>query len=145
MLLEIQPHYLDDLRLYLPDGSGGFHVRETGDLHPFVTRDVPARGFVFSIDFPAPAPQTLYLRVQTTSTSLVLPRAFVPAAHAVAQTTDYLLLGFYYGLMAAMLLFNLWRGHWRHDAEHRAFLIYALTVLLFMLALKSASCSAPTR
>ncbi len=72
---EHQPSYLDDLRLYLPDGSGGFHVRQTGDLHPFATRDVPARGFVFRIDFPDATPQTLYLRVQTSSTSLVLPHA----------------------------------------------------------------------
>lgn len=77
LLLEIQPPYLDDVQLYLPDGSGGFHRRQTGDRYLFGTRDIPTRGFVFRVAFPSPAAQTLYLRVETTSTSLVLPRVSI--------------------------------------------------------------------
>lgn len=134
LLLEIQPPYLDDLQLYLPDGAGGFQMRRSGDTHPFTLRDVPGRGFVFRVIFADSTPKTVYLRVETTSTSLVLLRAWQPPDYVEAQSADYLLLGLYYGLLVAMLLFNLWHGHWRHDPEHRAFLFYLLTVLLFMLA-----------
>jgi signal transduction histidine kinase len=134
LLLEVMPPYLDDLQLYLPNGTGGFTLSQSGDTHPFAARDIPARGFVFRVPFPDQTAQTLYLRVQTTSTSLVILRAWEPTAYVKALTKDYLLLGLYYGLLGAMLLFNLWHGHWRHDREHRAFLIYLLTVLVFMLA-----------
>lgn len=49
LLLEIQPPYLDDLRLYLPNGRGDFLLRQTGDTHPFASREIPARGFVFRV------------------------------------------------------------------------------------------------
>lgn len=134
LLLEVLPPYLDDLQLFIPDGRGGFELRRSGDTHPFSSRDVPARGFVFRLIFNDAAPQTFYLRVATTSTSLVSLRVWESAAFIEAQGAEYLLLGLYYGLLAAMLIFNLWHGYWRHDPEHRAFLIYAFSVFLFMAA-----------
>lgn len=135
LLLEIQPPYLDDLRLYLPDGRGGFRLRQTGDTHPFSSRDIPVRGFVFPVEFSGNATETLYLRVETTSTSLVLPRVWRPDDFLAAHSAENLFLGIYYGLLIALLLINLWHGHWRHDPDHRAFLLYALSVLGFSLAL----------
>lgn len=135
VLLDIQPPYLDDLQLYQPDGRGGFHLRRTGDIYNFDSRDLPTRGFVFNIDFATTQPQVLYLRVETTSSSLVLPRVFAPDDYVTAQSTEYLVLGLYYGVLAAVLILNLWSGQWRHDPEHRAFMIYALVVLGFMLSI----------
>jgi len=134
LLLEVMPPYLDDLKLFVPDGGGGFDMRQGGDLHPFSSREIPGRNFLFLIDLDQEQSQTFYLRVSTTSTSLVILRAWHPAAYANTMATEYLLLGLYYGLLLAMILFNLWHGHWRHDAEHRSFLAYLLTVFLFMLA-----------
>lgn len=131
LLLEIQPPYLDDLRLYLPEKEG-FRERQGGDLHPLRIREVPSRGLSFAIDFPGAAEeQTLYLRVASSSTSLVMPRLWQMEDFMQVQQTEHLLLGMYYGLLLAMLLFNLWHGHWRHDAAHRAFLLYLLITCLY--------------
>lgn len=135
LLLEILPPYLDDLRLFTPDGEGGYRLRRGGDLLPMSARELPSRSFVFRIDFNEDAAQTLYLRVATSSTSLIVLRAWEPIDYMGTLVTEYLLFGLYYGLLLAMLLFNLWHGHWRHDVEHRSFLVYLLTVFLFMLAL----------
>ncbi|KAB7624166.1 sensor histidine kinase [Alkalilimnicola sp. S0819] len=135
LLLEIQPPYLDDLRLYIPDGVGGYTRHQTGDHYPYAQRAIPHRAYTFRVHFAKAAPQTVYLRVQTTSTSLAFPRAFVPDAYAAQISTEYLLLGLYYGALLVMLLFNLWHGHWRHDPDHRAFLYYLLATLLFMVSL----------
>lgn len=132
VLLEVQPPYLDDLQLYVPDGHGGYVLRQSGDRHPFSSRDVPARSFVFRFDLPDDGAHTVYLRVQTSSTSLVVLRAFRQGGYAEALASEYLLLGLYYGLLLAMLLFNVWHGHWRHAPDHRAFLAYLMAVLLFM-------------
>ncbi len=135
LLLEIQPPYLDDLRLYVPDGDGGFDVRQAGDRWPLAARDLPVRGFVFRILFPEAKAQTVYLRVATTSTSLVLPKAYAPGEYVGDSAHETLFLGLYYGALVALLLVNLWHGHWRHDATHRAFLAYLATVMLFLFGL----------
>ena len=35
---------IDDLRLYVPDGNGDFHMRVMGDRLPFKQRDVQLKG-----------------------------------------------------------------------------------------------------
>ncbi|WP_430010225.1 sensor histidine kinase [Methylophaga lonarensis] len=134
LLLEIQPPYLDDLKFFIPDGLGGFQQRQTGDLYPFSSRDLSARAFVLSADLAPDTSQTLYLRLETTSTSLLFLRAFQPEDYAAVLSKDYLLLGLYYGILLVLLLFNLWHGHWRHDDSHRAFLVYLAVTSLFMLS-----------
>lgn len=135
LLLEIQPPYLDDVRLYQADAGvpGGWRETRGGDLLPFSMREIATRNPVFRVEAPQAGTQTLYLRIQTSSTSMAILQAWTAADHDNAIASEYLLLGLYYGLMVAMLLFNLWHGHWRHDAAHRAFLAYLLGVFAFML------------
>ncbi len=135
LLLEAQPPYLDDVRLFLPQpGRPGYFVQKTaGDIHPYSDREVPGRNFVFSVDFPDDRPQTLYLRLETTSSSLLFVRAWQNAEFVAAQTREYLVLGLYYGLLLAVLLLNLWHGQWREEAAYRNFMAYLTSVILLML------------
>lgn len=137
LLLEIQPAYLDDIRLYLPraDAPGAFIEKVSGDLHPFDAREIPNRNFVFNVPFPDAQAQTLYLRLATSSTSFLLVRAWNPPDFLRAQTREYALLGLYYGLMLALLLFNLWHGHWREEPAYRPFMAHLIGVLLLMPAM----------
>ena len=67
--LEVMPPFLDDLRLFTPDGAG-FAERRSGDRLPFASREEDYRGFIFKLALADSAPHTYYLRLQTTSTSL---------------------------------------------------------------------------
>ncbi len=49
IFLQISYPMIDSIRLYRPDGRGGFTVSETGDLLPFSHREVENVGFVFRI------------------------------------------------------------------------------------------------
>jgi len=105
-LLEVLPSYLDDLRLYEPDGRGGMRERITGDLLPFTAREVEYRGFVFKLDVPAGS-STYYLRVRTTSTQAAVLNLWQSPYYAVAVQREYLFFGLQSGLLLATALLSL--------------------------------------
>ena len=137
LLLEAQPSYLDDIRLYLPRAGepGAFTEKVSGDLHPFGSRELPGRNFVFYVHFADAQPQTLYLRLQTSSSSFLLLRAWNPPDFLHTHAREYALLGLYYGLMLALLLFNLWHGQWRQEPAYRPFMAQLAAILLLMPAM----------
>ncbi|MCF8157531.1 MAG: response regulator [Rhodoferax sp.] len=104
--LEVQPPFLDDLRLYVP-GAAGFTERRSGDLLPFALREEESRGFVFKLALPDTTARTFYLRLQTTSSSLLVLRLWDPARFHAANTLEYAVLGALYGFYAMIFLFNL--------------------------------------
>lgn len=78
--LDIQPPVLDDIRLFepAPQHPGQWLERRSGDNLPFAAREVPYRGFVFKLWHSTPAAQTYYVRLETSSTSVLTPRLLSP-------------------------------------------------------------------
>ena len=84
--LEVMPPFLDDLRLFTPDGAG-FAERRSGDRLPFASREEEYRGFIFKLALADSAPHTYYLRLQTTSASLVTLQLWQPERFQGAKAT----------------------------------------------------------
>ena len=101
--LRIQPTFLDEVALYEPDPvqPAGWRVRLTGDRH--VNPDRPASTLGFSISPPPSQTETTYyLRLQTTSTSLLAVRALgADEARADDQRRQFIHM-LYLGVMLAM-------------------------------------------
>ena len=134
--LEVHPPYLDDLRLYrpLPEQPGAFEEIRQGDLLPFQAREYPYRSFIFGIPFIDGEPQTLYLRLQTSSSSTAILRQWRPEAFKAAQPREYGLQGLYYGVLLTILLLALWHGLWRSEPLLRAYVLYLSASLALTLA-----------
>ena len=62
---------LDEIRLYEPDGRGGFSMRKTGDIYPFNQREIANANFVFLLK-QKPGETTYYLRIASV-TALTIP------------------------------------------------------------------------
>ena len=126
LLLEIHPPYLDDVQIYLsqPQAGGTFEVRHAGDLLPHAAKEFPHRAFVLAVDFADARPRTVYVRLQTTSSSVLAIKAWLPKEFAEHMAREYALLGVLFGLFFAGLLANLWQGLWRNEAIHRCFIAY---------------------
>lgn len=126
LLLEMHPPYLDDLQIYLsqPQAGGTFEVRHAGDLLPHAAKEFPHRAFVLAVDFADARPRTVYVRLQTTSSSVLTVKAWLPKDFAQHTAREYALLGAMFGLFFAGLLANLWQGLWRNEALHRRFIAY---------------------
>lgn len=131
VLLEIHPPYLDDLQIYLsrPEANGAFEVRRAGDWRPHAAKEYPYRAFVFRVAFADERPRTVYVRLRTSSSSVMALKAWEPS-HFVAQASrEYVLLGLLMGLFLAGLAANLWQGLWRHEALYRRFIAYMAAAL----------------
>lgn len=132
-LLRILPPYLDDLRLYEPDGSGDFRERRAGDIFSFAQRETPYRGFALKLDLPDDRPRTYFLRLQTTSTSVMHLSLWTSSAFAAATQPEYLLFGLFHGALALMLVHLLF--YWRRF-QNRSYLYFLGSIAAaLMLAL----------
>lgn len=132
IFLEIHPPYLDDLQIYLsqPEKNGAFEIRHAGDLRPHSAKEYPYRAFVFRVEFADDGSRTVYVRLQTSSSSVMAIKAWEPS-HFVAQSSrEYALLGLLGGLFLAALAANLWQGLWRHEALYSRFIAYMAAALV---------------
>lgn len=135
--LEMQPPFVDDLRLYepMPSAPGAaptLRERRYGDHLPFASREVPYRAFVSRLQLPDTQPRTYYLRLQTTSTSMAFLHLWQPPEFHQAVALEYTLQGVFYGLMATVLLLNLLYWAWLRHAFYGYFSLHVLIIgLLF--------------
>ncbi|MCK9387176.1 MAG: sensor histidine kinase [Sulfuritalea sp.] len=137
--LEVQPPFLDDIRLYepLPASPGAtpaFREQRGGDHQPFATREIAYRAFVARVNLPDTEPRTFYLRLQTTSTSMAFLRLWQPREFQQAAAMEYLLLGLFYGLMATVLVLNLLYWAWLRDSFYGYFSLHVLILGLLYSA-----------
>lgn len=130
--LDILPPYLDDLRLYVPtpDHPGDFLERRAGDRLPFAAREVPYRGFVFKLDHDDSQPRTYFLRVQTSSTSLVVPRLWAPQQFLAAVAAEYGLLMGLIGVLLVVAVLAAVSWHLMREPIYPRFILYLLTLVL---------------
>ncbi len=105
--LEIEPSYLDDVRLYIQHGDS-FDRQSAGDLLPLSQR-ANHNTALFRLNLPE-GETRIFLRVKTSSTMAVIPRLWTPAALDAARQQSLTLHGAYFGLMLAVILFNLVNG-----------------------------------
>ena len=104
--LEVMPPFLDDLRLFEPQATG-FAERRSGDRLPFASREEDYRGFTFKLALADNAPHTFYLRLQTTSTSLLTLQLWQPERFHAATNLEYTTIGLSFGFFLLILLLNL--------------------------------------
>ena len=134
MLLEFQPPYVDDLRIYLSQSQalGQFDVRYGGDRYPQTSKEIPYRAFIYRVFFEDDRSRRVYVRLQTTSSSVLIVNALEPRQLAKKISQEYLFFGLLLGLILIGLLVNVWNGLWRTEPTYRWYIAY-LTATLFNL------------
>ena len=134
-VLEVRPPFLDDIRLYLPQPGGGFVEKTAGDRLPFSHREIPYYGHALSIPALAPAGATFYIRLQTTSSSILALRHWTYDGFRNAQANESAGLGVYYGVLLTLLVLLAWQGRWRSDGMTRSFMGFTAAIVLGALGM----------
>jgi diguanylate cyclase (GGDEF)-like protein len=106
-LLEVAYSSLDRVEVYTPRAGGGFNVQAAGDLQPFAERPFPHRNLVFPLTLSGEADQTIYMKVVSAGNLTIPATLWQPAAMHYHDQLSYALLSVYYGLLLALLLYNL--------------------------------------
>ncbi|MDF3935406.1 diguanylate cyclase [Pseudomonas citronellolis] len=133
--LEVDAVNLQQLSLYLPDGHGGYRELRSGEAEPFAEgRDRTYRRPVFRLP-EGTGPLRLYLRAQDPAGNSFPLRIWSLDGLQDHRAETNLFLGVVYGLIAALLLYNLFILVSLRD---RAYLWYVLTTgfaLLFSMGM----------
>ncbi len=123
LFLEIAYPLIDFIRIYEPDGDGGFRHTQLGDHQPFAERPLIQNGFSIPLPVPPGDAQEYYVQVHTTSVfdvpiTLSSAKNFFEY-HYDSQWQN----GLFYGLLAGLLAYNLFIYL---STRERAFLFYIL-------------------
>ena len=125
--LEINYPLLDHLQLYLQTPDGRVSQQESGDRFAFTQRPVQVRNFWFPLQLPS-GNSHLLIRVDTTST-VFLP-VFFSTYGASAQAQENLMAwnGAFYGMLFAMVFYNLFLFLSLREATYFWYVAYGLNV-----------------
>lgn len=105
-LLVFEPTWLDDVQLTLFSGNSEIAVFQGGDLVPFSQRAIAHQKINFELTIP-PGKSSLLVRTQTRDPYLVRMVLWERSAFYQYDAKEKLFLGVLYGVIIAMLLYNL--------------------------------------
>jgi PAS domain S-box-containing protein len=127
--IELPHPGLDHVQLYVPGAAGYAKRYEVGDHQAFADRPIEHRHFIFPVTLPADQVVTLYFRVQTDDTLEVPLRVWNPQRFEAADNVRDMTLGLYYGVIFAMLVYNLFIFIKLRDSPYLYYLIFSLTMV----------------
>ncbi|GHA73535.1 sensor domain-containing diguanylate cyclase [Cognatilysobacter bugurensis] len=122
-----------DVHLRFSDGRVAHYA--SGDAHPFGARSVPYRHPNFWLELPPDTPVDLYIRVKSTSSMQVPFWLHTPVAFAESSRDAQFGIGIYYGMLLALLFYNLVLWLNLRDATYFWYLLHigAFGLVLFTL------------
>jgi two-component system, sensor histidine kinase LadS len=134
LVLRIQPPYLDDLRLFESTPSG-WRERVAGDRHPYSGRESADVAFTFEVQANAHNQGVFYLRLKTTSSSIIDIQALTPRDSAQEAAAFERFMGINIGLMSGVLIWAVLQFFlFNKDRLVLKFIAYELITLLIALA-----------
>lgn len=113
LIIRIQPSFLDGIQLFDPAYPRGGN-RIVGDQHPWDANEYSSLNFNFLIP-EGQAPRYIWLRLQTTSTTLMRAQVFNAQDISALDRTQELGFALYISLLAIVFLWSL--GIWVVDRE----------------------------
>ncbi|WP_020407950.1 EAL domain-containing protein [Hahella ganghwensis] len=106
-LIEIGYPLLDYVEMFQVSGGTIVQHYNTGDRHPFSSRAIEHRHFLFPISLNSYGHNTIYLRVKSESSLQVPIHIAEEVEFYTNDQTDLMRNSVYYGMMLVMILFNL--------------------------------------
>lgn len=135
LILRIQPPYLDEVRLFESTASG-WRERVAGDYHPSASRESADVAFNFEVQANAHNQGVFYLRLQTTSSSIIDIQALTPRDSAEQAADFERFMGINMGLVAGVLIWAVLQYFLlNRDQLVLRFIAYELITLLIALAI----------
>jgi diguanylate cyclase (GGDEF)-like protein len=137
VLLEIAFPSIDRVEFHLPEPrleeAPRYWTRVAGDDYPWAAREVKHRNHVFRFSVPQQSgPHAYYLRLESHSVLTVPLTLWRPEAFAARDRDVQLVLGLFYGLALALVLYNLMLFFAVRDRTYLIYVLYATAFGLFL-------------
>jgi signal transduction histidine kinase len=135
LVLRIQPPYLDDVRVFERIPNGTWRERIAGDWHAYANRESADVAFTFAVQRNAHNQGVFYVRLRTTSSSIMDVRALTPRDSAEQAAGFERFMGLNTGLVAGVLIWAVLQFFLvGRDRLLLRFIAYELITLLIAMA-----------
>jgi hypothetical protein len=125
-----------DLQLYQPDGQGGWLLRQSGERVPYhESRDHPYRRMVFDLPPLGEQPTTFYLRAFDPAGNSFPLRIWQLDELKQLAASENLVLGVIYGVIFALLLYNLFILISLRDKAYFWYVLTTAFALVFIISM----------
>lgn len=125
-----------DLQLYQPNGQGGWQLRQSGERVPFSeSRDHPYRRMVFDLPILGEQPTTFYLRAFDPAGNSFPLRIWQLDELTQLAARENLALGAIYGVVFALLLYNLFILISLRDKAYFWYVLTTAFALVFIISM----------
>jgi diguanylate cyclase len=134
-LLEINHPLLDEITLFLFAGEELLQEVQTGDSRPFAERPLKFREFILPLRLPSTEQATIYLRVKSSGSVQVPLELWQEAAFYEQDEMETAIIGVYFGIILAMILYNLFLYLRVYEAAYIYYVLYVVMFGLFIAGL----------
>jgi diguanylate cyclase (GGDEF)-like protein len=125
-----------DLSIYLPDENGNWHVRQSGEIASHrAGRDHDSRHMLFKLPQLGQTPLTFYLRTYDPAGNSFPMRVWQLDDLNQQAAEENLALGIIYGIIAALLLYNLFIFFSLRDSAYFWYVLTTAGALLMILSM----------
>ena len=131
--LRLKAPLLDYIDIYFVANNGSIDYRQSGAAYPFSQREVQSLNYLFKI----PNEQsTAYIRLRS-NFALQVPVEIASLAYFnQANTQEHWTLGLYFGLMLAMVFYNLFIYYSIRDKAYISYILYTIFLALTYASFK---------
>ncbi|GGX05919.1 sensor histidine kinase [Undibacterium macrobrachii] len=128
--MEVTPNMLDDVRAYHVQNQNIISTHRSGDHTRFVDGETRHRLAVYRLAIADTEKHSIYIRIQTSSALYFSAHLYTPQAFAEASNFQSSLLGVFYGIMLAMIAYNLILMFGYRDNANVFYLLLSVLTLL---------------
>ncbi len=139
-LLELAYPPMDHVDLYLGNGDARPHLAwQTGDMLPFSSRQIKQNNYVFDLNLNAHETKTVYLRVASHGSVQAPLNLWASHAYIEEQPSRLYILGMIYGVLAVMLVYNLFIYLSVRDTAYLHYILYITCFGLYQVSVNGAA------
>ncbi|MBD8599140.1 hybrid sensor histidine kinase/response regulator [Pseudomonas sp. CFBP 8772] len=139
-LLEMAYPPMDHVDLYLGDGDARPRLAwQTGDMLPFASRQIKQNNYVFDLNLNAHETKTVYLRVASHGSVQAPLNLWASHAYIEEQPSRLYILGMIYGVLAVMLVYNLFIYLSVRDTAYLYYILYITFFGLYQVSVNGAA------
>ncbi len=138
-ILALSYPLLGSIDLYLDHKGVLIQQFHTGDNQPFSQRPIKHRHFLFPIHVPENSRSTLYLRIQTNGSMQLPLTLWDKQSYREADQHTSILHGLYFGMMLAMILYNLFIYISIRERSYLYYVLFVSSFAVFQLSLQGFS------
>jgi signal transduction histidine kinase/FixJ family two-component response regulator len=137
--IEVGYSLLDHIDFFHLSASGEYEIVKAGDSLPFHQRAINFRNFIFQVHLDPGETHTYYMRCETTS-SMNIPLTLLTSSSLSERiSTEQTMLGLYYGILFAMLFYNLFLFASIRDITYLYYVLFIGSYLLFQVSLNGTA------